>query len=220
MRKRRARVCVLVSGGLDSAVLLHQLLHEGNGVVPLYLRCGFYWEATELYWLRRFLRAVRSTGLTALQIVDVPLRSVYGAHWSFTGRGIPGARSADRAVYLPGRNVLLLSYAAIVCARRRVPTIAVGTLNGNPFGDASPGFFARLAQGLTQTLDHPIRILAPLRRFSKAQVIRQAVGAPLQFTFSCLRPKGRRHCGRCNKCAERRRAFRGAGVPDPTRYAR
>jgi 7-cyano-7-deazaguanine synthase len=39
------------------------------------------------------------------------------------------------------------------------------------------------------------------------------------LTFSCLAPQGRRHCGRCNKCAERKRAFRQAGIPDPTKYA-
>ena len=219
MSKRRAPFCVLVSGGLDSAVLLHRLLRAGHDVVPLYLRCGFHWETTELYWLRRFLRAVRSTRLSALQAVEVPLQSAYGTHWSLTGRRVPGARSADRAVYLPGRNVLLLSVAAIVCARRRVSTIAVGTLNGNPFGDASPSFFACLAQCLTRALNYPIRILAPLHRFSKTQLIRRTTGVPLQFTFSCLSPHGRLHCGRCNKCAERRRAFRHAGITDPTIYA-
>jgi 7-cyano-7-deazaguanine synthase len=44
-------------------------------------------------------------------------------------------------------------------------------------------------------------------------------GLPLELTFSCLRPVGGLHCGRCNKCAERRRGFAEAGLPDPTQYA-
>ncbi|MBI4343187.1 MAG: 7-cyano-7-deazaguanine synthase, partial [Candidatus Omnitrophica bacterium] len=65
----------------------------------------------------------------------------------------------------------------------------------------------------------PLRILTPLRRLTKVEVIQRSREAPLALTFSCLRPRGRRHCGRCNKCAERQRAFRQARVADPTRYA-
>jgi 7-cyano-7-deazaguanine synthase len=43
---------------------------------------------------------------------------------------------------------------------------------------------------------------------------------PLVFTLSCIQPLVGRHCGACNKCAERRRAFEQAQLPDPTEYAR
>lgn len=231
MRTRRVPICALVSGGLDSAVLLRRLLEQGHPVLPLYLRCGFRWERAEVYWLRRFLAATRpcppargwkdrrTPRRMPLRVVDLPLRSVYGAHWSLVGRRIPGPSSPDRAVYLPGRNLLLISAAALVCVRRRIGTIAVGTLKGNPFGDASPRFFAHLSAGLSEALGRPIRILSPLARVRKAQLIRRTQQLPLALTFSCLNPQGRFHCGRCNKCAERQRAFRLASIPDPTRYA-
>ena len=94
-------------------------------------------------------------------------------------------------------------------------TIALGTLKGNPFGDATPRFFRDMAACLSQALRRPIRVLAPLRWLTKPQLIRATPNVPWALTFSCLRPRGRRHCGRCNKCAERRRAFRAAGIPDP-----
>jgi 7-cyano-7-deazaguanine synthase len=65
----------------------------------------------------------------------------------------------------------------------------------------------------------PLRIETPFRDFHKADVIRAARGVPWGETFSCIRPVGARHCGACNKCAERRRAFAEAGIADPTRYA-
>ena len=214
-------ICVLLSGGLDSAVLLHRSLRHGRPVVPLYVRCGFVWEAAELYWLRHLLRALRTSALRPLQVIDLPMRPVYGAHWSLTGRHIPGPGSADAAVYLPGRNALLLTAAAIVAARERASTIALGVLKGNPFGDATPRFFTTLSSALSQALRRPICIVAPLRCMRKVQLIRAAAKVPLALTFSCINPRaGLRHCGRCNKCAERRQAFRLAQVADPTRYAR
>ena len=213
--------CVLLSGGLDSAVLLRRSLQRGRPVVPLYVRCGFVWEAAELLWLRRLLRALRTPSLRPLQVIDLPMRPVYGPHWSFTGRHVPGPQSADAAVYLPGRNALLLTAAAIVAAREGASSIALGVLRGNPFGDATPRFFTTLSSAVSQALRRPIRIVAPLRRLNKAQLIRSSAHTPLALTFSCLRPqRGGSHCGRCNKCAERRLAFRLAGVADPTSYVR
>jgi 7-cyano-7-deazaguanine synthase len=214
-----APVCALLSGGLDSAALVLRLLGQGTRVHPLYVRCGLRWEPAELYWLRRFLRAARCRSLAPLEIVTLPVRSLYGPHWSLGGGAVPGPASRDQAVYLPGRNVLLLTAAALVCARRGLSRIALGLLRGNPFGDASPRFLAQLGRCLRLALGRPVRLVAPLRRLSKAQLIRAHRREPLGLTFSCLRPVGLRHCGRCNKCAERRRAFRLARVTDPTDYA-
>ena len=137
-----------------------------------------------------------------------------------SGRGIPSAASPDAAVYLPGRNLLLIGAAAIYAVDQGASTIALGTLAGNPFGDATPAFFTSLARCVSQALSRSVRILTPLRRMTKAQLITAYPDLPYELTMSCLAPRGGRHCGRCNKCAERRRAFRQARVSDPTRYAR
>ena len=209
----------LVSGGLDSCCLLKLLGQRSARVVPLYVRCGFLWETVERMWLARMLKALNGASIQPLQTVEVPMRSLYGAHWSLTGRGMPLAHSRDAAVYLPGRNVMLIGAAAIRAAQQRIATVALGTLGGNPFGDAQPAFVSRFAECLTQALGAPLQIVMPLRQWTKAQLIRTCADAPFELTFSCLRPQGSRHCGRCNKCAERRRAFRAARIPDPTRYA-
>ena len=187
--------------------------------MPLYVRCGFAWEAAELYWLRRFLSRIRSPRLDLLRVIDMPIHSLYGAHWALTGRGIPAAGSSDGAVYLPGRNVLLVSQAAVVCAQRRISTIVLGILRGNPFGDASPKCLSYLGRSLSLALRHPIKIITPFRQARKVSLMRSSQRLPIHLTFSCLRPNGRLHCGRCNKCAERMRAFRQAGLSDPTHYA-
>ena len=218
MKSRGSSVCALISGGLDSAILLDRFLSHGRRVLPLYVRGGLRWEPAEVYWSRRLLAAMRCRNLLPLRLVDLPLQTLYGRHWSLTGRGIPDARSRDAAVYLPGRNVLLSAAAAIVCAQERIPAIGLGILKGNPFGDATPAFFRQLAACLSDALRYPLRIMTPFSGLSKSELLRQRTAAPLALTCSCLRPQGHRHCGRCNKCAERRRAFCEAGITDPTPY--
>ena len=203
-----SRVCALVSGGVDSAALVSLLVKSGREVHPLYVRCGYRWERAEERSLRRLLRALASPRLEPLACLEVPAKQFSRQeHWGFTGRRVPGARSADAAVFLPGRNILLLSAAAVFCLARGIPAVALGTLSGNPFDDASPEFFSRLQRALSSGLGRAFRIEAPFRSLSKERVVALAGELPWRLTFSCLSPRGLRPCGRCNKCAERRRAL-------------
>ena len=236
----------MVSGGLDSCVMLAALARRFTVVHPVFIRHGLVWEEAELRHLRRFLRALsdhasRITGhespitsyrsslsavrfplgrLRPLTVLSLPVRDLYGRHWSTTGRGVPSATSPDQAVYLPGRNLLLLSKAAVFCARHGIGVLAVGSLGHNPFPDARPEFFRRWAAAAGDALGCRLKVIAPFRALTKSQVVRRGVrfGLPLHLSFSCIAPRRGRHCGHCNKCAERQRAFREAGVPDRTRY--
>jgi 7-cyano-7-deazaguanine synthase len=210
-------VCVLASGGLDSAVLVGVLARD-HEVHPLYVRCGLAWEHAEQAALRRFLRTLDGR-VRPLVRVDLPLAPLYGGrHWSVSGDGVPGRRAGLASNYLPGRNLLLGSLAAVHCARRRIPTIALALLADNPFPDATPRFLADLGRVAGRALGMRLRVRAPFRRLEKADVIRRGRALPLALTLSCARPRGLRHCGTCTKCAERQRAFAAARIPDPTRY--
>jgi 7-cyano-7-deazaguanine synthase len=212
-------LAVLVSGGLDSAVLLAEALRGRPAVHPLYVRTGLFWESAELHHLRQFLDAVTSPALRPLHVLELPVADLYGDHWSLTGRGVPDADSPDEAVFLPGRNVLLLAKALLWCHLNRVPAVALAPLEANPFPDATPGFFAEYQDVVNRAVGGSVRVLRPYAELSKTEVLHRGRGLPLGLTFSCIRPAGDRHCGRCNKCAERRRAFGEAGMNDPTEYS-
>lgn len=211
-------LAVLVSGGLDSAILVGDTLRRGGTVHPLFVRCGLYWEETELAHLRRFLAALESPGLRPLTVLSQPVTELYGEHWSITGRGVPDAESADAAVFLPGRNLLLLGKSLLWCHLHGVPALALGSLESNPFPDATPEFFDRLQAVANQAVGGQVEIRRPFARMSKTTVMHLGRGLPLEHSFSCIRPADGLHCGACNKCAERRHAFRDAGLVDPTRY--
>src|SRR5438045_6665185 len=95
-------VAVLISGGLDSAALVGYFLKRGFNVLPIYIRCGLRWEKTELVWVKRFLKAVKTKRLRPLADVPLLLENAYETNWSRRGI-VPGSRSSDRSVFLPAR---------------------------------------------------------------------------------------------------------------------
>jgi 7-cyano-7-deazaguanine synthase len=209
---------VLISGGLDSAILLGQALQRRTAVQPIFVRFGLHWEDVERAFLERYLHALRCPALRSLVVIDQPVRDIYGPHWSITGDGVPNASAPDEAVFLPGRNVLLLAKPLLWCHRNEVPTIALGSLQTNPFPDATPEFFQSLQSVVNQAIGGRVAIELPFGGMKKTAVMQLGRDLPLEHTFSCIRPAAGLHCGRCNKCAERQRAFADAKMADPTRY--
>lgn len=217
---------VLLSGGLDSAVLLAEeaALDE---VQPIYVGVGFPWEDAERDALRCFLaEGFRHPRLRPLASLTVDMTDVYpAAHWARTGVA-PAYDTPDEDVYIPGRNIVLLGKAGVFCAVAGLGRLVIGTLDHNPFPDATPAFRASMADALSRGLDHPLDIAAPYARVGKAEVIARGrrAGVRLELTLSCMNARRNgadfpRHCGVCSKCRERHDAFVEAGVPDLTDYA-
>jgi 7-cyano-7-deazaguanine synthase len=213
-------VAVLFSAGLDSAVLAAAEART-SVVHPIYVSCGLAWEQEELDAAERLLiappyRSVQPVARLAFTVADLYPAS----HWALRGTP-PAFDTPDEDVYLPGRNLVLLSKAAIHCAQRGIARIAIGTLAGNPFPDATTDFNNTFANAVSLVHAHKVAIDAPFTHMHKSDVIRlgNQLGVPLEQTLSCMNPRDGLHCGECSKCRERRDAFREVGVPDLTRYA-
>ena len=216
--RKNDSVCVLVSGGIESSILLHEALSRYQSVTPVYIQNHLRWEEVELFWLKKFLRHFKSDKLEPNRILDAMMRDLYEGHWSLSGIKVPDSKSSDEAVYLPGRNIVFLSKCACFAAMNDISTIEIGILKGNPFNDSSKSFLKKMATVLSQGLNKEIFIKAPFEKLRKEDVILMGKKLPLEFTFSCMNPKGYEHCGECNKCTERKRAFFSAGVSDKTKY--
>ena len=213
---------VLFSSGLDSAVLLADAAARFGRAQPVYVRAGLAWEFDEQAAAERFLTALPSRfALQPLRTLSVDMRDVYPPmHWAVRGEA-PGFDTPDEDVYLEGRNIVLLSKAAVFAARNGFDRILIGPLAGNPFPDATPAFFEAMSRAVSLGLETQIQVDAPFLKMRKAEVIR--LGAtyqlPFELTLSCMQPAAGRHCGRCSKCRERRDAFAEAGLMDPAPYA-
>ena len=212
---------VLLSAGLDSTVLAASEARSSR-VDPIYVSTGLAWEQSELDALDRLLGQAPFSGhLAPLARLSFTVQDLYPpTHWALRGDA-PGFDTPDADVYLTGRNIVLLSKAAIYCAQHGISRIALGPLAGNPFPDATSEFFGAMAHALSLGLAHRIAIETPFATMDKGDVIRLGIelGVPLALTLSCMNPQNGLHCGQCSKCRERRDGFAAAQVPDPTAYA-
>jgi 7-cyano-7-deazaguanine synthase len=214
-------IAVLCSGGLDSVVLMADLAGSSD-VQPIYVSVGLAWETAELDVLHQLADTPAFGGrVRPLVRLDLTMRDVYPAsHWAIRGTP-PAYDTPDEDVYLAGRNIILLSKAAVFCAGARIHRLAIGPLAGNPFPDATPAFFEAMGHALTLGLDTRVEIVAPFAALHKADVVKLGarLGVPMELSLSCMNPRNGLHCGLCSKCRERRDAFHEAGIPDRTVYA-
>ena len=221
---------VLVSGGMDSAVVL-ALAHEaGFAAHALSVRYGQR-HTSELDAAARVAQAL---GAAAHKTVHVDLRSIGGsaltdddihvptdADGHVIGQGIP-------ATYVPARNTIMLSvalgWAEVLGASDLFCGVNAVDYSGYP--DCRPEFvagFEALANLATKAgvEGSRFRVHAPLMRMSKADIVREGLRLGVDFaqTVSCYQADASgRACGHCDACRLRAQGFNDAGVADPTRY--
>jgi 7-cyano-7-deazaguanine synthase len=219
------KAVVLLSGGLDSYTAAAMARTGGyDALYALTVRYGQV-HAHEIEAARS---VARSLGVVRQVELDVNL-AAFG--WSaLVGDGdVPKDRELEGSgipsTYVPARNTILLSlalgWAEVVGAEAVV--IGVNALDYSGYPDCRPEYlaaFERLAALATRAgvEGRPLRVLAPLLRLSKAEIIRQgtALGLDYGLTHSCYDPASTRvPCGRCDSCRLRARGFAEAGVPDP-----
>lgn len=213
---------MLVSGGLDSLFMMGEALVAGGSIVPVHVLQDALWENSETEALQKILSALRvEHGVRVGELLQMRMQFPpdFAARWAVDPAArIPGADTPDEAVYLPGRNLALLLAGALVAQSRQISSVRLGVLDGNPFPDGTDEFLRGFMELFFTATGYPVKITKPLAGTKKGYLIRKWSALPFSLTVSCLRPQGLTHCGDCNKCAERRRTFASAGLPDPTNY--
>src|SRR5207253_1755169 len=120
-----ASVAVLLSAGLDSAVLAASEARRSH-VHPIYVSTGLAWESEEIAALDRLLASPSFASLAPLARLTFTVRDLYPVtHWALRGEP-PAFDTPDEDVYLTGRNIILLTKASIYCAQRGIGRIALG----------------------------------------------------------------------------------------------
>ena len=222
------KAVVLVSGGMDSAVVIAMAREQGFAVYALSVNYGQRHTSE----LEAAARVAAQQGVVAHKTVHVDLRSIGGS--ALTDEidvPLDAASDADAipVTYVPARNTIMLSvalgWAEVVGAADLFCGVNAVDYSGYP--DCRPEFieaFERLANLATKAgvEGAGIRVHAPLQHLSKADIAREGarLGVDFAATVSCyLADEQGRACRHCDACRLRAEGFAAAGIADPTRYA-
>lgn|GEM_PF-2932613 len=205
---------VLVSGGPDSAVLLHNLYARGERPLPIHLNLG---ELESPADAPRAAAQAAAVG-AELHTIDLSqgLRDIYR-------KPLPAVLRAPMMcrVTEPFGSGVALSIVASVAASMGARTLYYGVHKGDTmFRDNCAEFFATLSRAISIDLGEDFAVLTPMLGMEKSEVFARGVelGVDLAATWSCTEGSTT-HCGECLACGIRRRAFAGAGLVDTTEYA-
>lgn len=220
---------VLLSGGMDSTVLLHYVVQE--------LRCAPVHGLSFDYGQRhdRELDAAQwqaaRAGIAAYHVIDVSF--VAGLVKSGTtlvrgGEEVPdlsdlAEESLDQPpTYVPNRNMILLSIAAAYAEAHGIRDVYYGAQAHDEYGywDCTRDFLDRINAVLSLNRRNAVQIRAPFVDKKKHELVTlgHSLGVDFAHTWSCYRG-GAEACGVCPTCHERLKAFREAGFADPLTYA-
>ena len=215
---------VLLSGGMDSAVVVAIARAQGFAVHALSVRYGQRHTSE----LDAAARVAQSLGAVAHKTVHVDLRSIGGSALTDDidvpeagGPGIP-------VTYVPARNTVFLSLAlgwAEVLQARDI-FIGVNAVDFSGYPDCRPEYIAAyevMANLATRAgaEGNKLHIRTPLIHLSKADIIKQgvALGVDYGLTVSCYQANDQGEaCGKCDSCRLRKQGFVQAGIADPTHY--
>ncbi len=219
---------VLLSGGLDSTVLLHYVARKLKAA-PLFVLSFDYGQkhGRELEMARWQCSRVPQVKEHKVLKLDFFADLLGGATALVQGGGhvpdLAELSEADRdqpPTYVPNRNMVLLSLAAAFAESRACDRVFYGAQAQDEYGywDCTTDFVARLNQVFALNRRQPVTIVAPFATKRKSEEVTLGVelGVDFAHTWSCYRG-GPKPCLACPTCVERLTAFREAGVEDPLR---
>ena len=221
-----ARAVVLLSGGMDSAVVLAHLRAGGFECHAL----SFDYGQRHRVELERAAELARALGAADHRTARIDLRA-FGASALTADIAVPKGRDVEHArdipvTYVPARNTIFLAHALAMAESLGARDIGIGVnaIDYSGYPDCRPEYveaFERLANLATRAGveaagrgERWIRVRTPLLSMSKADIVRRGreLGVPLDRTVSCYDPgSDGAPCGRCDACQLRERGFREAG---------
>ena len=224
------KAVVLLSGGLDSATTLAIAHDEGYDTYAM----SFCYGQRHTVELQCAKEVANTLGVKQHTIVDIDLRTFGGSALTADievpkDRSNAEMRDGIPITYVPARNTIFLSYALAWAEVLVADTIFLGVnaVDYSGYPDCRPEYvnayqtMANLATQAGVEGKTKLKIRAPLIDKTKAEIIRigTALGIDYSLTLSCYDPDAEGSaCGGCDSCLLRKKGFKEAGIPDPTRY--
>ncbi|WP_457752983.1 7-cyano-7-deazaguanine synthase QueC [Thermococcus sp.] len=231
------RAVVLFSGGLDSTACLYWAKKNYDEVIMLTINYGSNEEkatnkVTEFFskelniplkiikldFLEEFSK-LRGTTLVGGETPRVTARDL---------ENMERAQETAKSVWVPARNVVLISVAASLLDALGGGDIIVGfnAEEGATFPDNTPEFVEKMNEMLRYGALSEVKVVAPLINLDKKGIAKllKELNAKYEYSNSCYMPKGFTedgkpiHCGECESCVRRHRGLMEGIGEDKTVY--
>jgi 7-cyano-7-deazaguanine synthase len=188
-------IVTLVSGGLDSTLTAILIKEESIKQYPLFIDYGQICKAAE--W-KACCAVFRKHDLPDPKMMEI------GGFGKLISSGLTNVKARlNEDAFLPGRNLLFLVVGAAYAYQTNSDAVAIGLLSEqfHLFPDQTEEFINKVEEIVSLSLGNKIKILTPLMKFSKADVITLAQKRSIEGTYSChagVYPP----CGKCISCLE------------------
>ena len=212
--------CVLIlSGGMDSVTLLYD--YQERIALAVTFDYGSNHNAREIPFARLHCERL---GIEHLVIPLAFMGQYFKSSLLSGADAIPEGHYADdnmKSTVVPFRNGIMLSVAVGLAESRDLKYVMMANHGGDHtiYPDCTPAFVEAFNQTAQAGTFIGVQLLSPYTNITKAEIAARgkALGIDYAETWSCYKG-GKRHCGRCGTCVERREALAEAGIDDPTEY--
>ena len=199
------KIICLVSGGIDSVVLLFKLKKNNHHIIPLFINYG----------QKSFKKEFKAATI-ACEKLNLNLEKIDIPGLSLIPSGLTSIKHSPIVnPIFPARNMILLSIAASFAVSKSIQIIGIGILGDSNFPDQTKEFIDNAEQALSSSTGVKFNIFAPLSTLNKLEVVRLAKEnkIPISFTYSCYLGS-EKSCNECLSCKDRQQSFKIEGILD------
>lgn len=225
-RSELKKAVVVLSGGLDSLCLGAYLSKQYDlyGITFSYgQRASRELEAAK--------RVGRILNLKEHKIIPIDfMKSLYGTSNVLTNTKKLLPSKFEYSIVVPIRNAIFITIATAWAFSLKASLVAYGAhTNDTKYPDCRPAFSKKIESALNQGeidgiklgIRNKIKVWSPYSAgISKSSLIKtgyEKFGNKIFQTWSCY-ANSKYHCGKCESCNNRRRAFIESKIADKTKY--
>lgn len=161
--------------------------------------------------LKQIIRELQKRGMPIKAVHEITVASLGELHGKFK---LPRKKGS----FFPYRNLILASIGAFYGYHKDIFELGLGLVT-DTYPDCTPDFQRDLERVLSTSVDEKIHVRTPFISQRKSDILKYGGkhDFPYHLTYSCYQA-GRSHCGQCDGCMGRQRAFKEAQIKDPTEY--
>ena len=215
--KQTKKAVIVLSGGPDSATVAYWAKQQSYQIYPITFKYGQI-AVKETQAAQKIAHKLD----TSTKIIDLSaLKDIFSTATSLVNRDIPLTAEFSTPIIVPFRNAIFLSAAVAYAITVKAKKIFYGAQGSDePFyPDCRRKFYEAFEKAAQLGTCEDITIQAPFSNLTKAQLIKEGakLGVPFELTWSCYLD-GNKHCGKCESCINRKKAFQEANIVDSAKY--